>query len=202
MKLVKRLLSMKLAREARKVHMTVKELKDWQDRRRQNTIWNFGSDQDPKWPDSVVSVQVGADPIITAAALSSSTVVANFREASCRESNALLEEEIEAAEVTEAKKMLIEHWGIPTQQAARLAKKQFWRCEMKKWSRNRQQNMGTGVRLESGQRPTLRELVEVARAHTSEKRRISMLLKEEDLFRTRGETRSCYFPFFVHGSGN
>ena len=199
MKVVKRLLSMKLATEARKVHDTVKELKCWQDRRMQNTIWNFGTSEDPKWPDSVLSMQASSDPVVMAAAMSSSTVVANFREVAYRSSATLMETEAEARETLEAKQMLVEHWGIPGAQAARLANKQFWRSELKKWDRARQHTSWTKEMMKAGRRLAVRDMVEVARTHTNEKRRISMLLKEEDLFKTRGETRSCYFPFFVHG---
>ena len=119
---VRRSLSRKLAREARNVRQQIIDLRAWNRRRMEGgAVFNFGTNQDPNWPESVVSIEASADPALLATAAVGSVAIADMREDAFN--GTLMKQEMSLAqEISEAKKLMVEVFGVPWSQAERLAK--------------------------------------------------------------------------------
>ena len=196
---VRRSLSRKLAREARNVRQQIIDLRAWNRRRMEGgAVFNFGTNQDPNWPESVVSIEASADPALLATAAVGSVAIADMREDAFN--GTLMKQEMSLAqEISEAKKLMVEVFGVPWSQAERLAKQQFWRDEVNSWMKTKTELDLTWETIRRGERTTVRRIVAAARAHTEAKRRVAILCKEIDLYVSRGKTRTEYYPFFVFG---
>ena len=197
---VKRLLMIKIAKTAKQTHEQVKNLKAWYAKRKEKAVYNFGTREDPNWPDSVLSLPTNTDPLVMAAAITCSGAISEMREAALRATQEGADTNGVEAETEGAKQMLMKVWNLPEQQATRLAAKSFWRAELAKWSEAKTETELLRYMVEKGVKMSTIKLCQIARAHNQARRRVQMLLKEDDLPRARGGNRTDHFPFFVYGS--